>query len=189
MASTSSICSGDQDRKKRPLSISSMSSSSSSSLPRQTHKRPNLTQCDQDSGNKIDCGNFGEKLDHLLYIDDDVPSGTTDEEMSVDTDTGSKSSADQIVSPSISEDCLATPSHSAQISCSATPELPRQLDSSSCETPELLHRRDSTSPQKYVSYVHRVVTEIIDTERTYINNLRDILEVKLYCSYICITLV
>ena len=176
MASTSSICSGDQDRKKRPLSISSMSSSSSSSLPRQTHKRPNLTQCDQDSGNKIDCGNFGEKLDHLLYIDDDVPSGTTDEEMSVDTDTGSKSSADQIVSPSISEDCLATPSHSAQISCSATPELPRQLDSSSCETPELLHRRDSTSPQKYVSYVHRVVTEIIDTERTYINNLRDILE-------------
>lgn len=184
MASSSSILNVDQDRKKRPLSISSMSSSSSSSLPRHTRKRPNLTQNDQaeDLGDKTNSGNFNDKLDQLLYIDDDAPSGITDEEMSVDTDGGSKSSAEsnsnsfQIVSPSHSQDCLATPSHSAQTSFLVSQGPPDGEDDISQGSPEHLYRRDSTSPQKYVSYVHRVVTEIIDTERTYINNLRDILE-------------
>ncbi|XP_063426284.1 uncharacterized protein LOC134710056 isoform X2 [Mytilus trossulus] len=181
MASTSSIVSVDQDCKKRPLSISSMSSTSSSSLTRHTRKRPNLTPFDQRSSGDFDDkiestnNNFSDRLDHLLYIDDDVPSGTTDEEMSVDTDAGSKSSAEtnceQVLTPSQSKDSLITPSSSAQTQ--EAPETSVQIQ----DSPEPgLQRRDSTSPQKYVSYVQRVVTEIIETERIYINNLKDILE-------------
>ncbi|CAC5403608.1 Pleckstrin homology domain-containing family G member 1,Pleckstrin homology domain-containing family G member 3 [Mytilus coruscus] len=177
MASTSSIVSVDQDCKKRPLSISSMSSSSSSSLTRHTRKRPNLSPFDQRSSGDFEStnNNFSDRLDHLLYIDDDVPSGTTDEEMSIDTDAGSKSSAEtnceQILTPSQSKDSLITPSRSAQ--SQETPETSVQIQDN---TEPSIQRRDSTSPQKYVSYVQRVVTEIIETERIYINNLKDILE-------------
>lgn len=71
----------DIDSKKRPLSLSSMSSSSTSSLPRQ-QKRPALCEySDSSSSGQLDI----EKLDNLLYIDDNVeveianPANTDDE--------------------------------------------------------------------------------------------------------------
>lgn len=141
----------EQDRKKRPLSISSMSSSSTSSLSRPTNKR--LYLCDQrsscDSDDKSDStnNNFGEKLDHLLYIDDDG-AANTDEEMAVDINGCSKCSVETI------QDDITSQSDLKSSSCSVQPQVP-----------------------KYISYTHRVVTEIIETERIYINNLQEILEV------------
>lgn len=72
----------DIDSKKRPLSLSSMSSSSTSSLPRQ-RKRPNLCEySDSSSSGQLDI----EKLDNLLYIDDNAEIETpnpTDDELSL----------------------------------------------------------------------------------------------------------
>lgn len=134
-----------QNRKKRPLSISSMSSSSTSSLSLPIRKRLNDqgSSCDSEAANE----NFGEKLEHLLYIDDD-----TDQEMSIDCNKSQNSPKDQ-------SQCVSSPQNDASPSDSCAPR------------------------QKYVSYSHRVVTEIIETERTYINHLKEILEVKyLYCT-------
>ena len=86
----------DIDNKKRPLSLSSMSSSSTSSLPRQ-RKRPNLCEySDSSSSGQLDI----EKLDNLLYIDDnaqvEIPNPTDDEMSlySIDKEEKSKSMED-----------------------------------------------------------------------------------------------
>lgn len=220
---------GVTDSKKRPLSISSMSSSSSSSLPRHIRKRPNL--CEYDPVGRGDM----EKLDSLLYIDDDAPSGTTDEEMSVDTDGESSRKCDNLAdkdgtsiqsSASLSSENdsvgKSTPSHqnglaacendltvtseeghdqyndSVNISYSspvhgsfntstdisvtspATPVLSGATVSQGT-TPRSRRsslNRDSTSPSKYVTYVQRVVAEIVETERIYVRYLQEIIDVS-----------
>lgn len=83
----------NDDGRKRPLSLGSVSSSSSSSssLPRHTRKRPNLSQFDPVALGRSNM----EKLDNLLYIDDDAPGAITDEEMSVDNDTVNSTKEDR----------------------------------------------------------------------------------------------
>lgn len=239
------------DSKKRPLSISSVSSSSSSSLPRHIRKRPNLCECDPVTLGRGDM----EKLDQLMYIDDDVPSGTGDDDMSVDTDsesfkkydqsaasvhssasilssTSTQSSTSGVSSASTmsntsqssenndkenrrnscgvkekgttlcninqEEKCIfndnsnaSSPlqeSQSTSKNISATPPTISVTSEASDSpasgispgvTPRSSHsfsRRDSTSPSKYVTYVQRVVAEIVETERIYVKYLKEIID-------------
>ncbi|XP_033734193.1 LOW QUALITY PROTEIN: uncharacterized protein LOC117323234 [Pecten maximus] len=235
------------DSKKRPLSISSVSSSSSSSLPRHIRKRPNLCECDPVTLGRGDM----EKLDQLMYIDDDVPNGATEDDMSVDTDSESSkkydhsaasvhSSASILSSGSVQSSISAVSSSSTQSNTSqssenndleihrnnsgakeketahsdschnnqynvkassphqesqrtsnsinVTPSVPSVTPGASDSpvagispgvTPRSSHsfnRRDSTSPSKYVTYVQRVVTEIVETERIYVTYLKEIID-------------
>ncbi|XP_021348793.1 uncharacterized protein LOC110447429 isoform X2 [Mizuhopecten yessoensis] len=253
------------DSKKRPLSISSMSSSSSSSLPRHTRKRPNLCEFDPVALGRGDM----EKLDQLMYIDDDVPNGAAEDDMLVDTDSESSkrydnssaifhSSASVKSSASVQSSVSAQSSTSALSSASTVSSASAQSNTShSSETNDHenhkrglgakekesvgsttghtdsfhnnqikdntnasspLHgvlntsnstsvtspaspvtpgvgaspgvgispgvtprssnsfvRRDSTSPSKYVTYVQRVVAEIVETERIYVRYLKEII--------------
>ncbi|KAK3092501.1 hypothetical protein FSP39_003724 [Pinctada imbricata] len=218
------------DNKKRPLSISSMSSTSSSSLPRHTNKRPNLTG--KNSNNSLQ-ERMESKLDNILYIDDDVPNGVTDDEMSVDTDCENNkkceqdsssndpqsdkslssndnlSKSDEVRQPlaevssndldlsNKNEDSMNKSIYCNGSSAASTPgssfyETPDtsttsisspalqgqgQTPSPSSGTPSRQSSlRDSTSPQKYVSRVQRVVAEIVETERTYVTHLKEIIE-------------
>lgn len=205
----------DQDNKKRPLSISSMSSSSTSSLPRRW-KRPNLSQYSEStSSSQLDI----EKLDNLLYIDDspevDVPERSADE-LSVSSedkgksggDSDSQASADQAVNDGDqSESMDRTLLHQSDSSLSFTPS-----NSANCSTVDLslnsdlkavensperdvIRRSPSRISQKstgmsrtaslkqqahYVSFVQRVVTELVETERTYVLHLKDIKQVRTF---------
>jgi len=241
VAGTNNNNDDDNDSKKRPLSISSMSSSSSSSLPRHSHKRPNLSQFDPVILGRSDM----EKLDSLLFIDDDAPSGNTDEEMSVDTDGESGRKCDKdgaSIQSSASLSSTETIGNQEKSSTTSydqnlvgTTRNPNDLDLSlisnhgdSCHgdqnnnsqasisfsspaynsftshensvlsvssphnvsggmspatTPLSRHSsvsRDGTSPIKYVTYVQRVVAEIVETERIYVRYLKEIIDVSNY---------
>ena len=196
----------DMDNKKRPLSLSSMSSSSTSSLPRQ-RKRPNLCEySDSCSSGQLDI----EKLDNLLYIDDSVEVETpnpTDDEMSlysIDKEDKQKSNEDSDSQISLDQSSLRdqslitiqenfnqsdsnitfTPSDSEK---SGTSDLYRTVENSgklNHETPTRSPSRTSVGSRSsgssvkqsghYVSHVQRVVAEIVETERVYVNHLHDI---------------
>lgn len=206
----------DGDNKKRPLSLSSMSSSSSSSLPRQ-HKRPNLAEYNSD-GSPLTCQLDIEKIDNILYIDDGPEPG----ELGVEPtplgdnvslcsqgnhrscrDTDSQVSADQLerdhhehslhkpIPYNQSDSSLSnTPSESTNcstadlslnsdlISCDLSQERSRRSPSrSSSQRSGGLSRSGSQKSGHYISYVQRVVTELVETERTYVVNLQDIKQV------------
>ena len=207
----------DEDNKKRPLSISSMSSSSTSSLPRRI-KRPNLSEyTESPCSSQLDI----EKLDNLLYIDDTIEGDGPErsaEELSVSSedkgrsggDTESHSSADHSISEmdqlelikqgrSMSLDqsssnlsfTSANSANSSTADLSSLNSFPKSNDSYS--ESEKVRRSPSRSSQKsngmsrsaslkqqahYVSYVQRVVTELVETERTYVLHLQDIKQVN-----------
>ncbi|XP_060071606.1 uncharacterized protein LOC132551478 [Ylistrum balloti] len=175
------------DSKKRPLSISSVSSSSSSSLPRHIRKRPNLCECDPVTLGRGDM----EKLDQLMYIDDDVPNGTADDDMSVDTDSENSKKYDSSAVSQCNENVSSSPlqgsldtSKNSSVTPPASSVAPGVSDSpgagiSPGVTPRSSNsfiRRDSTSPSKYVTYVQRVVAEIVETERIYVKYLKEIID-------------
>ena len=222
------------DNKKRPLSISSMSSSSSSSLPRHTCKRPNLSEYEpRHSLPEV----MDSKLDSILYIDDDVPNGVTDDEMSVDTDYENNRKCESDASSNITQSSASLSSNNDNLSksnetndkqsikevtenglhtpnschdnhddsqCNSVASTPGSsfyqtpnTSSTSISSPLVIGQgqgqtptsttttptrqtslRDSTSPQKYVSRVQRVVAEIVDTEKTYVCHLKEIIEVS-----------
>ena len=192
----------DIDSKKRPLSLSSMSSSSTSSLPRQ-RKRPNLCEySDSSSSGQLDI----EKLDNLLYIDDNEvgTANPTDDEMSLcsmDKDEKGKSTEDSDSQLSFDQSVLRdqsfitdinlhqsdssitfTPSNSAKSSTSDLCAKPIEtLDPPHRDTPVRTPSRTSTGSRSsvkqsghYVSHVQRVVAEIIETERIYVRHLQEI---------------
>ena len=192
----------DIDTKKRPLSLSSMSSSSTSSLPRQ-RKRPNLCEySDSSSSGQLDI----EKLDNLLYIDDNEvgTANPTDDEMSLcsmDKDEKGKSTEDSDSQLSFDQSVLRdqsyitdinlhqsdssipfTPSNSAKSSTSDLCGKPIEtLGPPSRDTPVRTPSRTSTGSRSsvkqsghYVSHVQRVVAEIIETERIYVRHLQEI---------------
>ena len=201
MEGNESVSAIDVDSKKRPLSLSSMSSSSTSSLPRQ-RKRPNLCEySDSSSSGQLDI----EKLDNLLYIDDNEVEtvNPTDDEMSLcsmDKDEKVKSTEDSDSQLSLDQSVLRdqsyitdinfdqsdssitfTPSDSAK---SSTSDLYKSVENSGTqhrETPVRTPSKTSVGSRSsikqsghYVSHVQRVVAEIIETERIYVRHLQEI---------------
>ncbi|KAL3872982.1 hypothetical protein ACJMK2_036147 [Sinanodonta woodiana] len=190
------------DSKKRPLSISSTSSSSTTSLPR-SRKRPNLSDCADFRGSTGPSDI--EKLDSLLYIDEGVSSSaeTLDDDhldgvMSKDGGDFGQSSAATCPAP---EENSKSQGFNPPSSPPSSPIPVHGSDSSNCDSPEEASRtkvdkysHDSTSKGShgsfraraassslkssghYVSYVQRVVAEIVDTERLYVQHLQDIKE-------------
>ena len=190
----------DIDSKKRPLSLSSMSSSSTSSLPRQ-RKRPNLCEySDSSSSGQLDI----EKLDNLLYIDDNAEVETpnpTDDELSIysmDREEKTKSTEDSDSQISMDQSVTGdqrnfnqsdsgitlTSSDSAKSSASDLHKIVQNSGKLHRETPVRTPSRTSTGSRSsgssmkqtghYVSHVQRVVTEIVETERCYVTHLHDI---------------
>ena len=197
----------DSDSKKRPLSLSSMSSSSSSSLSRKP-KRPNLSDYVDVRDGALDIekldnilyiddspeGELAELVegradDELsLYSEDKHKSGgDSDSQFSADQSSNYGDQSENLNSTlslhqSDSSLCY-TPSTSANCS---TADLSVQSDLS-VETlkqhkPSRTPSRSSSSSVKqsghYVSYVQRVVAELVDTERVYVKNLEDIKVVR-----------
>lgn len=185
------------DNKKRPLSISSMSSSSTSSLPRR-RKRPNLSEyIESTSSSQLDI----EKLDNILYIDDaaenEIPERSADE-LSVCSDDKQKSGGDSDSQISADQAEMLQSSASFHQSDSSLSFLP--MDSASSSTVDLISldsrdervkrspsrsstksgsvSRSSSQKGHYVSYVQRVVTELLETEKIYVMHLQDIKEVR-----------
>ena len=195
------------DSKKRPLSLSSMSSSSTSSLPRQ-RKRPNLCEySDSSSSGQLDI----EKLDNLLYIDDNEvgTANPTDDEMSLcsmDKDEKGKSTEDSDSQLSFDQSVLRDQSYITDISLhqsdssitftpsdsakSSTSDLYKSVENSGTphrDSPVRTPSRTSVGSRSstkqsghYVSHVQRVVAEIIETERIYVRHLH---EIKLVCIF------
>ncbi|WAR18808.1 PKHG1-like protein [Mya arenaria] len=196
------------DNKKRPLSISSMSSSSTSSLPRQ-RKRPNLSEYSSSAASsQLDI----EKLDNLLYIDDnpeaEVPEQSADElslcsedKRKSGGDSDSQTSTDQpeqdqeqtaemlnsTLSFHQSDSSLSyAPTDSAScstadlsltsdlISCEKGVDRVKRSPSRTSQRSGVMSRSGSQRSGHYVSHVQRVVTELVETERTYVLNLQDI---------------
>ncbi|XP_052275345.1 pleckstrin homology domain-containing family G member 2-like isoform X2 [Dreissena polymorpha] len=196
---------GEIDNKKRPLSISSMSSSSTSSLPRRS-KRPNLSEYVASvTSSKLDI----EKLDNLLYIDDEqeheIPeqsadessecsdekrrSGDSDSQTSIDHQDRDQSDlqlqesislhqSDSILSftPLNSENCSTVDLslNSDLTSCESGLDRVQRSPSRSSQRSAAVSRSSSQKSGHYVSYVQRVVSELLETERTYVLNLQDI---------------
>ena len=190
------------DNKKRPLSISSMSSSSTSSLPRR-RKKPNLSEYIESTGSsQLDI----EKLDNILYIDDapeheirecsaDEFSLCSDDKPKSGGDTDSQISAEQaeLLQASSSfhqsnSSLTYNPTNSATSSTldlesidSRDPRVKRSPSRSSVKSGSV--PRSPSQKGHYVSYVQRVVTELVDTEKIYVHNLHDIKQVRLLCCF------
>lgn len=126
------------DNKKRPLSISSTSSSASStsSLPRPSrHKRQNIMQTTE-SPLRHDTTNSSLNDTHMDTL--------TDEEL-------------------LSEHYEDSFNQTLEGASAASP----------CPTPPLKNTKE-------LSYIERVVEEIIETEKTYVANLAEIIQVSIY---------
>lgn len=179
------------DNKKRPLSISSMSSSSTSSLPRR-RKRVN---CSEYTESTCSSQPDDEKLDNILYIDDEpdgeIPERSADE-LSVCSDDKPKSGGDSDSQISAHQSDTSLHFKPADSTNSSTLDL-ESIDSRD----DRLRRSPSRSSTKsgsvsrshsqkghYVSYVQRVVTELVDTEQIYVMNLQEIKEVFLFINHL-----
>lgn len=189
----------ETDYKKRPLSIDSVSSSSTSSLPRR-RKRQNVNEyAGSTTSSQLDI----EKIDNILYIDDaEVPECSADE-LSICSDDKQKSggdsdsqfSADQVemlqhTIPAFHQSDASLSSLPSGSACSSKMDLEsidprddrfRRSPSRSSRSSGKSESMSRSSSQKghYVSYVQRVVTELVETERIYVLHLQDIKEVIL----------
>jgi hypothetical protein len=213
--------------KKRPLSVGS-GSSSSSSVSHHIIKKPNLTSTDSNSS----------KLEHILYIDDENGDQSINEEKSDITSvpdisvtdvsssevleetrntcqfvispnqshgvfiehgkgpksTDSSPQPDTMPAPdtqgvensppvSVSQNSLVLPScHSSSSlvssECSSIVSVDtRSPMSATSQTTPTNQPKSPDSPTKYVTRVQRVIAEIVDTERTYVSSLNEIIQV------------
>ena len=147
------------DNKKRPLSVSSTSSSASStsSLPRQARKRVAGGAAAIATGMQVSqSGGGAPSSPAVSSLASDILMDTlTDEESLVDN----------------SGQCTETPEK--------IPYADNETDSpdvSICVTPKTPKLPET--PNSKQLYIHRVVTEIIETERTYVKDLLEIIEVS-----------
>ncbi|KAL5009092.1 hypothetical protein ScPMuIL_014673 [Solemya velum] len=233
---TEDIVNAELDSKKRPLSVSSVSSASSSSLPRHSNKRLNIAGPEHGMGLHLDI----EKLDNLMYIDDEdgdhginCPKTLNDvsESEGVDVSDGDNlgnhtlisndgscvddnknvsitgfqmepeayCSSDSIAVSPISvhydqnrKNCSNGTSpvtytskqnlHMSPLSPhpgSCSPSSPPPPVGPICKLPcatSTPQANASTKQSQYISHGQRVVTEIVDTEKTYVKNLNEIKE-------------
>lgn len=207
------------DSRKRPLSISSMSSASSSSLPRHSrYKRLNMT----DTEIVINGNNQNIVSGPTIIVDNTDMDSVVSSEYFIDTVSVSSSSdgavrgfeedqtsaSDQSTicrkltigqheeeEDSMTSSSYSSPSHAQddnglkyqsnerEKSCSPVPTL-HELTDNECkqslpdEDGEEVTDIHSTSLSHYVSYTERVVSEIVETERTYVKSLKEIKEVS-----------
>lgn len=195
----------DPDLKKRPLSLRSTSSNSSSSLSLQTHQRkkvardasaeksiaPTLSVFSDSSGmlptsgEKLRGGlrhDDGKSLRNGLHGDDgrNVRSGSRHEEATCRSDSSpTGQSLNRLdFSDRKSEECLSIAENYQDYSCM---EVDEDLDWS--PTPsggrDVADKRTSRFCQvESTSYTDRVVREIVETERAYVRDLQDIIQVS-----------
>ena len=222
------------DSRKRPLSISSMSSASSSSLPRHScYKRLNMT----DSEVLINGPGQGSSIPSTSVDNTDLESVVSAEDL-IDSESIASSSdgtcrgyeedrtiqiqdlshgvGTKLIVPQeavydeeestlsgVSSISSSTTQHlesytlqqqqqqqqgsssSCHNSCSPSPSLCELLTDDSKPTPTDIDdegdgESGSSSLTHYVSYIQRVVTEIVETEQTYVKCLKEMKEVGFY---------
>ncbi|KAL4238429.1 Pleckstrin y domain-containing G member 1 [Mactra antiquata] len=194
----------DLDNKKRPLSISSMSSSSTSSLQRRRKRPNLSQCSESNTSSQLDIEKLDNLLyiddipdetqdrsaDELSVCSEDKrkSGGDSDSQVSAEqtNDTLQSESIGHSISFHQSDSSLSyTPSNSTNCS---TADLSLNADLKSCDaSADKVRRSPSRSSQKssgrsgslkqaghYVSFVQRVVTELVETERIYVKHLHDI---------------
>lgn len=216
------------DSRKRPLSISSMSSASSSSLPRHScYKRLNMTDAEvlingPSQGNNVPsipldntdlesvvstedlidsesiASSFdgtcrGYEEDRTSQTQDVSPGGgiklfepqqtvCEEEEESVMSSVSSASSSTphHLASYTLQQQQQQDGSSSCRNSCSPSSSLYELLTDDSKPTPTDIDEDGGESGPSslthYVSYIQRVVTEIVETEQTYVKCLKEMKE-------------
>ncbi|GAB1599962.1 rhoGEF domain-containing protein gxcJ-like isoform X2 [Argonauta hians] len=207
------------DSRKRPLSISSMSSASSSSLPRHSrYKRLNMTDTEIvmngssqnvvsgptiivdntdlesmiSSEDFVDTESLTSSFDGAARGYEEDRTSASDQSPSCQKLTvnyhqqhgGAEEEEDSITSSSYSspsrsqdDDRLKYQSDEREKSCSPIPmidsDCKQTLPDEDGEEVTDIH---STSMSHYISYTERVVSEIVETERTYVKSLKEIKE-------------
>ncbi|CAI9723832.1 Pleckstrin homology domain-containing family G member 1,Pleckstrin homology domain-containing family G [Octopus vulgaris] len=223
---TTNLCAGATldnaalDSRKRPLSISSMSSASSSSLPRHSrYKRLNMTDTEivvngnnqnivsgptivvdntdmesvVSSEDFIDTVSVTSSFDGAVRGFEEDRTSASDQsascqKLTIDQHEGIEEEEDSMTSSSYSspshaqdDNRLKYRSNEREKSCSPVPTL-HELTDNECkqslpdEDGEEVTDIHSTSLSHYVSYTERVVSEIVETERTYVKSLKEIKE-------------
>ena len=178
------LISGGSDAKKRPLSVSSTSSSSTSSLPRHQRKKiasmvtspvvslnnPLLAMdCSIDNGIVASVSCSGVTSESAMEMD-----VTSDEDDNVTT-RGSRYNCD--VADATEDNCAKS-----NIGCMTSDDRCINLDQVSChEHLEESSKRisfDNNNADSKLCYIEKVVAEILETERTYVRDLKEIIQVS-----------
>ena len=186
----SELISGGSDAKKRPLSVSSTSSSSTSSLPRHQRKKM-ASMATSPMANNVPSVQNPVAMDYSVHHDNsmvatcnspglvsgnvmemDIASEDEDEQVATrGTDCTCDVSKTKVDSPSAKNNVSIVTGHgytgSEQLPCQ------QQLD----DTDDQI-RFDNNNADSRLSYIDKVVTEILETERTYVRDLEEIIQVS-----------
>ena len=177
------LISGGSDAKKRPLSVSSTSSSSTSSLPRHQRKKiASMVTSPIASLNSppLDCG-----IDNSIVALGNYSSVTPESVMEMDvtsddeddnvTTRGSRYNYD--VADAKEDSCAKS-----DLVCIGSDNMCISSDQVSCrehleESSERINFDNNNTDSK-LCYIEKVVTEILETERTYVRDLEEIIQVS-----------
>ena len=179
----SELISGGSDAKKRPLSVSSTSSSSTSSLPRHQRKKmasmatspmanngpaihtPVVTDCGVDHDNSMvatDNGSGNVVEMDIASDEDEFEAATRGGDCTCDV-KNTKVGKTNLVSIITGHGCTG----SEKLSC----------QQNSDETDDRIPF-DNSNGDNRLSYIDKVVAEILETERTYVRDLEEIIQVS-----------
>ena len=179
------LISGGSDAKKRPLSVSSTSSSSTSSLPRHQRKKiASMVTSPMASLNNplamMDCS-----IDNNIVSPGNCSSVTPESAMEMDvtsddeddnvTTRGSGCNCD--VTDAKEENCAKS-----DIACMVSSDQCIGLNQVSCreyleESRQRISFNNNNADSK-LCYIEKVVTEILETEKTYVRDLEEIIQVS-----------
>ncbi len=168
--------SGGSDAKKRPLSVSSTSSSSTSSLPR--HQRKKLASM---TTSPI-AMNPPSALLHHTTVDCSGNSGDVVEDMDITSDD-----EDQLQSAGVrdhgSTKQQSAPSQSTFSSDIASDRSSDKVDEVDTCDGQSVVSSENNNADCTLSYIGKVVAEILETERTYVRDLAEIIQVNVFTCF------
>ena len=175
------LISGGSDAKKRPLSVSSTSSSSTSSLPR--HQRKKIASmvtspiASLNNPPSLDCG-----IDNSIVALGQYSSVTPESAMEMDVtsddedDNVTTRGSRYNIADAKEDNCAK-----GDLVCIGSNDMCISSDQVSChehleESSERISFDNNNADSK-ICYIEKVVTEILETERTYVRDLEEIIQV------------
>ena len=179
------LISGGSDAKKRPLSVSSTSSSSTSSLPRHQRKKiaSMVTSPIASLNNPLammDCG-----INNSIVSPGNCSSVTPEGAMEMDVTSDDED--DNATTRGSGDNCNVTDAKEdncakSDLACMVSSDQCVGLDQVSCHEHLQESRErisfDNNNADGKLCYIEKVVTEILETERTYVRDLEEIIQVS-----------
>ena len=179
------LISGGSDAKKRPLSVSSTSSSSTSSLPRHQRKKiASMVTSPMASLNyplaMMDCS-----IDNSIVGPGNCSSVTPESAMEMDVTSDDED--DNVTTRGSGYNCDVTDAKEencakSDLACMLSSDQCVGLEQVSChehlqESRERISFDNNNADGKFC-YIEKVVTEILETERTYVRDIEEIIQVS-----------